>query len=118
MNEMPPPIPSETIEPQKRLWPWVLLQFLPAVAITIYVLSQMSSLARFPVSWQIIPVAAFLYGYVLSFFFFRSRGKSVPISLLYAVGAALIVFAANVILILGIVFVGCLVLMGTGFGSR
>src|SRR5581483_2018436 len=109
MNEPnPPPLPPEA--KRKIIWPWVLLQFLPAVTITIGVLLSISYPSRFPFSWQTVGWMAFLYCYLLSFLFFRSRGRSIPRSLLFAAGMAVIVLAANVVLIFGIVFFGCLVL--------
>jgi hypothetical protein len=113
-NPPPPIAPLKEVERRKRIWPWMLLQFLPAVVLTIFFLLVLGSNSqrRFSVPPQIICAAVFLYGYILSFFFYRSRGKSILFSLLASVGMTLVVFAANAILIVGIVFVGCLVALG------
>jgi magnesium-transporting ATPase (P-type) len=113
-NPPPPVAPLKEVERRKRIWPWMLLQFLPAVVLTFFFLLVLgfNSQRRFSVPPQIICGIVISYCYVLSFFFYRSRGKSILFSLLVSVGTALIVFAANAILIVGIVFVGCLVALG------
>jgi len=113
----PSPVPPEDIEPKKSLWPWILLQFVPAVAITIGVLLSMPHPSGFPLSWQMVGWMAFLYSYLLSFMFFRSRGKSIPLSLVFAIGTTMVVLVANVVLIVGLVFFGCLALLGYGAAS-
>ena len=91
-----------------------MLQFLPSVVVPVACLLVLTihPRARTAISPPLIVALAVLYWYVLSLCFFRSRGKSVRFSLLAAVAATLVVLAANVILILGIVFVGCLVVVG------
>src|SRR6185369_8580116 len=104
MNDEPnlPPIaPQEEAEPKKKMWPWILLQFVPSLAVPVFFLTVGS---RINVSPQPVCVVVFAYGYILSFLFFRSRGKSVPASLFISLGNALVVFAANAIVVTGIVF--------------
>jgi hypothetical protein len=106
--------PNKSPEPmkKKRIWPWVLLQFLPTVIIAILALTfRRIPLMNLP---KILCVAVLLYGYILSFFFYRSRSKSILVSLLVSLLVAIVIFAANVILIAAIVFVGCAISMGKG----
>jgi len=119
MDDQPhplPPSPGETAE-KKLLWPWILLQFVPTVVISICVLLGAPDLSRLLSSWQTVSVLAYLYCYLVLFFFFRSRGKTVSNSLIFAIGAAWVAFVANIVLVLGIVFVGCLVLLGAGVAT-
>jgi len=106
--------PDKSPEPikKKRIWPWVLLQFLPTVVIAILVLT----FRRVP--WlsppKILCLGILFYGYILSFLFYRSRGKSIFMSLLISLGTSIVVLVANAILIAAIVFVGCAIAMGKG----
>jgi hypothetical protein len=106
--------PDKSPEPtkKKRIWPWMLLQFLPTVVIAILALT----FRRIPLMNppKILCVVILFYGYILSFFFYRSRGKSILVSLLVSLLVAIVIFAANVILIAAIVFVGCAIALSSG----
>jgi uncharacterized membrane protein HdeD (DUF308 family) len=102
------PQPTE----KKPIWPWILLQFLPTVVIAILALTfRQIPLMNTP---KFVCVAILIYGYILSFFFYRSRGKSISVSLLISLLVGVVIFAANVILVAAIVFVGCAIALSSG----
>ena len=97
----------------KPLWPWVLAQFLPSIVIPIAVFTIRPIQRSFDPGWLFI--GTYLYGVILSYFFFRiHKNKNVFISLLFSVGAAFIVVAMNIVILISVVFVGCLCALGSG----
>ena len=90
----------------KPISPWLLLQFLPAVILAIVILIN-HSLIDWQYSGGIICISVFTYSCVLSYLFYRSRGKYLAESLLFSFLKAMVFFAANVIVCLSIIFVGC-----------
>jgi hypothetical protein len=106
--------PTESPRPteKKPIWPWMLLQFLPTFVIAILALTfRQIPLMNTP---KFLCVATLIYGCLLAFFFYRSRGKSILVSLLVSLFVAIVIFMANAILIGAIVFVGCAIAMSSG----
>ena len=99
--------PDHLTEPTNStpLWPWMLLQFLPTLLLAIFGLI----IREIPLidSPKALCAIVLVYGYSLSFIFYKSRGKSFIAALLLSLLVAIVVFAANVILVISIIFVGC-----------
>jgi hypothetical protein len=105
--------PNQPDKNKKPLWPWVLAQFLPSIVIPSVLFTIRPTQRSFDPVWLLI--LTYIYGVMFSYCYFRVRkNKNIIHSILFSIGAAILVVGLNIILLVSILFVGCLFAIGSG----